>query len=1015
MGYSARGLEVQDDVTGSVIVTAADREAFVADDGVLAWLFNQLPDHEHVLARYRADLRRAYMHHPLRGLTMPRVEGAFLDPATVQVPMERSLVRLRPLATNSHPPGAPIPPREAVARHTRLIILGQTGSGKSTLLHHLAWADVAGPGPLPLLIPLRQVDRPLKGKDGLLEAALDYLTASKDRVERQRVRRAMEQEIAAGRVRWLWDGLDQVQRHRSAVLDALAELADEGYPLVITSHPHGYKPIAGCENVYEIASLTSDEIASFAHRWFFAFAAAQERPEQERESWVTDRLEWFQRQLKARPELWAAAEIPLALTFLIVLAADEPRQELPSQRKDLYDRTARRALAMTRNVSRATDLAEGTGEADLSDNGALSGLHRAALYLHRMQHADPEETTYSTVLKALADEEGQGMGLLRRFQSSTRVRAAIRFWEEAGILDRYRLAGEEHLAFRHSLLREYGAARALAARHEEDLEELWTELSPCVPDPRWSDVIPLTLAYLGDATPLLQHLAQAEGSDSAPHPLRLAAWGLIEGACGTDDARQTVLDGLEHLASTSSSEATRSGALTDLLGLGRLGESYAIQRLLSLASRDQVDDATRSKAAQALDELECTDELLALSRDSQADPVIRRGAAQALQHLGRTQELAQAWDVMARDHQVDSILRVELAQNLSDLDQVEVGAEILLDLARDDQVDLEARQQAARALARLDRPGEAVEAWLALALDDVASGELRQEAAEALEHMSQDEAAAQAWLAIAGDEDAGQSSRRAAAEALASLGEVDAAAETWLALALEEHATLEMRREAADALTALGQSAKVGRVWLALAQDERMAPRARKEAAYNLIYSDHVEAAVDVLLDLVRDARVDFEMRKEAGEALGHLGRTEDAAEAWLALANDEAVSGKTRLEAIGMLQQLGRGSDTVEAVLDIAQDREVNQWTRVEASKVVAQMGLTEEAADLFLILANEDGLAWWVREGAIRSMSQLGKTAATPERLASLQQIATDSEVANEVRKAAQRALQRLRAPRR
>lgn len=1011
VGYSARGIEVRDEVTGSVIVTATDAEVFVADEGVLAWLFNQLPDHEHVLTRYRADLRRTYMHHPLRGLAMPEVHGTFLDPAGVHIPMDRSLVKLRPRAGNAHPAGTSIPPREAVAKHTRLVILGHTGSGKSTLLHHLAWADVAGPVPLPLLIPLRQIDRPLNGKHDLLEAALDILTADKNRVERQRVRRVMKEEIAAGRVRWLWDGLDQVQRHREAVLDALAELADEGYPLVITSHPHGYRPIAGCETLYEIAPLTTDEIASFAHQWLSAFAAAQGKPEEEQRTWITNRLEWFQQQLEAHPELRTIAETPLTLTFLVILAADEPRQELPARRKDLYDRITRRLLNMARDASPDPE----TPGMDPSDEDILSGLYRTALYLHRMEQANPRQTAYSVAVKALAEEEGQGMGLLRRFQASNRVKTVIRFWEEVGALDRYPLAGEEHLTFRHPLLREYGAARALSTRYADDPDGLWADLRPHTADLAWSNVIQLTLATLDDATALLRRLAEAEGDGEAPHPLRLAAGALIEGASARQDARRAILDGLERLASTASSDAVRSGVLADLLRLGRLDESYAIQRLVSLAARDQVNDATRSKAAQALDDLECADELLALSRDNEADPIIRQGAAQALRHLGRTQDLAQAWHAMAHDSRVDPTIRVELAQNLGTLDEAEASAEILLDLARDEAIDLATRRQAARALARIDRPAEAGDAWLILALDRSASGDLRREAAEALDDLGLEEATAQAWRAIASDEGLDQATRRSAAEAQARLGETESAADTWLALALGEDATLEIRREAAEALNGLGQSEKVGRVWLALAQDERMAPRARKEAAYNLIYSDHVEAAVDVLLDLVRDAGIDFEMRKEAGEALGHLGRIEEATEAWLALAHDTTVGGKTRMEATEMLQRLGRTDDAAQTLIDIAQDREVNQWSRVEASKRVAQMRHAEEAADLFLTLANEDGLAWWVREGAIRSMSQLGKSAATPERLASLQQIATDSEVANEVRKAAQRALQRLRSARR
>ena len=148
----------------------------------------ELPPVEEPLADYRALLRRMYADLPLAGIPVPL--GLIL-------PLDRVYIKLRALPQGDeaapredtlHTDQAreasrrlgerlwqqreeveetprrpnetqPIPPEEALARHERVVLLGEAGSGKSTLLRHLTWEWAGDPqAPLPLLIPLARAD-----------------------------------------------------------------------------------------------------------------------------------------------------------------------------------------------------------------------------------------------------------------------------------------------------------------------------------------------------------------------------------------------------------------------------------------------------------------------------------------------------------------------------------------------------------------------------------------------------------------------------------------------------------------------------------------------------------------------------------------------------------------------------------------------------------------------------------------------------------------------------------------
>ena len=324
------------------------------------------PQRPALLADYRDHLRRLYADLPLAGIPIP------LD---VTLPLDRVYIKLRALpereeaarqkatlpsdsdeelprklgerlwqrreereeAARRMEEARPIPPEEAIARHDRLSILGDAGAGKSTFLRHLAWERAGDPeAPLPVLVSLGQADA-LISQTGhsFLEAALDLLTEHKAREERELLKQALADAIGEKRVLFLCDGLDEVHLARRSVVAGLAKLAADGQRLVVTSRPLGYERLAGLEH-FQVLPLLPQDAEAFTDRWFRALAEARGVPEPERERWATERAGWLQRQLKERSGLREVARNPLLLTFLAVLAGDEPQRDLPRRRKELY-------------------------------------------------------------------------------------------------------------------------------------------------------------------------------------------------------------------------------------------------------------------------------------------------------------------------------------------------------------------------------------------------------------------------------------------------------------------------------------------------------------------------------------------------------------------------------------------------------------------------------------------------------------------------------------------------------
>ena len=228
-------------------------------------------------------------------------------------------------------------PEQAISNHNNVVIIGLPGSGKSTLLRHITWEQANEPHyPIHLFIPLGRVDILMaEHRLSLLDAALDILTEHVVAGSKIKLRSALASSIENKQVRLLFDGLDEVHACKQEIVATLTALTANGNRIVVTSRPIGYERLLGFEH-YEVLPLQSEDAFTFSTRWFRYLAEAHGVEKEQQQEWSIERSKWLQSQLESRQSLREIARIPLLLTFLAILAGDEPGDELPRYRKDLY-------------------------------------------------------------------------------------------------------------------------------------------------------------------------------------------------------------------------------------------------------------------------------------------------------------------------------------------------------------------------------------------------------------------------------------------------------------------------------------------------------------------------------------------------------------------------------------------------------------------------------------------------------------------------------------------------------
>ncbi len=247
----------------------------------------------------------------------------------------------------------------AVARHDRIVLLGDPGSGKSAFVHHLAaeHADARlkrsqALALLPIVTVLRNVADQLQRahdqhpageqrEQALVAVLRNHWQEKLVRYEATDAWPVIQLALKNGSVLLVLDGLDEVPpANRAAVWEAVAALNEEYTHLariVVTCRKHSYdesESLAGFTE-YTLAPLNDDQIVEFIGKWYDAHAplnAIEDTQKAKRiENLRVAALEESPSDADNRHDL---ATNPLLLTVMAVVHLD--KTELPRQRARLY-------------------------------------------------------------------------------------------------------------------------------------------------------------------------------------------------------------------------------------------------------------------------------------------------------------------------------------------------------------------------------------------------------------------------------------------------------------------------------------------------------------------------------------------------------------------------------------------------------------------------------------------------------------------------------------------------------
>jgi len=428
------------------------------------------------------------------------------------------------------PEAEQLPLDKAVITYPRLVIVGEPGSGKTTLLRYLAYKfasvgeeseQVPGFGYRRLPIFVRLTELVKQNYDVLAAAVADY------QGNKANLSKLLRQYMERGLALFLFDGLDEVSGgDRTAVRDWLNRFADglsagtgrpqpapldqqpQGNRIIVTSRINSYF-VAALDNAnahFVIQPLKTADRRLFLTSWYKAYETSQGRAadEQAAEGWAKPLAE----KLEA-PNLERLAEVPLLLSFLAYIWRTEG--SLPSSRVQLYARMVKRMMAQRgeQPLNPATEKRIIPYLARLAfclnanrDSGRLSRAEA-------MQFFDPDLQAHWEWLVETA-------GLLALRGSRTHTDD----WGDS--------VDELMYGFPHRTFEEYFAALYLAAEPDGELLPLLRRL---LHDPRWDEVILLTLG----------HIYFAEGGKQHPR-----AEGLLEKLCLDPEREKPEYEDLFH-------------------------------------------------------------------------------------------------------------------------------------------------------------------------------------------------------------------------------------------------------------------------------------------------------------------------------------------------------------------------------------------------------------------------------------------------------------------------------------
>ncbi|MBM3131386.1 MAG: NACHT domain-containing protein, partial [Chloroflexi bacterium] len=391
---------------------------------------------------------------------------------------------------------APVRVEQALAKQSRVVIIGDPGSGKSTLLKHLALRLASETNaPLPILVPLNAYADALAHGDRNLQTYLaEYFAGLAHGIAN--LAPLFADSIAKGQAVILLDGLDEVQRDRAHLVARVeaftAEATARGNKVVVTSRVVGYResPLAPkAWTLFTLLDFDRDAIEEFARKWCSAFEKsvrgdtpeAQASAEEERKSLIEA--------IDANPGVARLASNPLLLTILALIKRQGV--SLPNRRVELYELYLK-TLITAWSRARALDKRPVGPLLDyLETIGVLGPL---ALWLRQENPTAgivPEERLREWLAKHFQGDEwglkpGPAAERARTFLASVRTYSNL-------LLER----GQGRYGFIHLTFEEALAARGLVRLGELSLHDSLAIICAHLTDPGWRETILLAVGVWG--------------------------------------------------------------------------------------------------------------------------------------------------------------------------------------------------------------------------------------------------------------------------------------------------------------------------------------------------------------------------------------------------------------------------------------------------------------------------------------------------------------------------------------